>query len=397
MNLTLVIPTHKRNRELAVLLNSLFAQSTDDLLIELVIVSNLPDPQLVVQLKDLEKQSKFSIRYFCVGKVGVNSARNLGLSNARSQKIYFLDDDVVLKNPEHLKLLLELAVSNPGIAAIGGSYNLPAVVSLIDEVYHTICTSWLKAGTGNSKKMIYLVGGNTLYNRELLGEQLKFNEQITFGGAETELNLRLHVAGYHFLFQDSLNLEHATHLNAFSLIKKAIRQGMGRSFHEQIVPKNFWTVDTTNPHFFLEKLCKQKTMYLFATGYLFLYDFFFHVGYRHGKKEKNGPLSWSTLLTCSLQTFLQVKADEILFIPNPKAKPFHQQAYPSFKFRELHHWFKGNIWWKIPNYLFWRIMPFVGAIVVCAVGLFFPFNTIGLRTPYNRAFDAIENFIKGNS
>jgi glycosyltransferase involved in cell wall biosynthesis len=396
MNLTLVIPTHNRNRELATLLNSLFAQSIDDLLIELIIVSNLPEPQLEHRIKDLEKQSKYSMRYFCTGKVGVNLARNLGLSKARSQKIYFLDDDVVLTNSEHLKLALALAEKNPEFAAIGGSYNLPRELDLIDEVYHTICTSWLKERADDSKKMVYLLGGNTLYNRELLADQLKFNEQITFGGAETELNLRLHMAGHHLLFHDSLNLEHATHLNSFSLIKKAIRQGMGRSFHEQIVPKNFWTVDTTNPHVFLEKLVDQKIMYFFANCYLFLYDFFFHVGYRHGKKENNGPLSWTTIVICSLQTFFQVKADEILFIPNPKVKPFHQQTSPSFKFRELYHWLKGNIWWKIPNYLFWRIMPFVGAIAICAVGTFFPFNSIGLRTPYNRLFDAIENFIKRN-
>lgn len=94
---------------------------------------------------------------------------------------------------------------------------------------------------------------------------------------------------------------------------------------------------------------------------------------------------------------------------------------PGFKFREIYHWVKANIWWKVCYYLspktifhflkhvgwmishsimicfnftVWKIIPIVGSVVICSITTFFPFNTIGLRVPYNNAFNTIENFLK---
>lgn len=422
MNLTVVIPTHNRNQDVSHLLGSLIKQELSGLQIEVLVIGNLHDPSLEKIVQSFSIRSQFPIKYFSAGRIGVNIARNIGIQKAKSSKIYFLDDDVLIRKPQHLSVFYKLSNAHPDIAAIGGSYYLSESPMLIDTVYHAICTSWLTEGNQkNGNKQFHLVGGNTLYNKELLQQHLHFNEHITFGGSETELNLRLHKAGHKYLFTESLDIEHSTHLNVISLIKKAIRQGMGRCFHEAIVPENFWNADTHNPALFLRPMPKTKLAFLMADFYFALYDFFFHVGYRHGKRQDNGPLSFMAILICIFHTFFQINSDQVLYLPNPKDTSFHLKDSPSLKFREIYHWIKANIWWKICyyispktilhylkhvawiishsimkcfNFTVWRIVPILGSIVICSITTFFPFNTIGLRVPYNNAFNAIEDFLK---
>jgi glycosyltransferase involved in cell wall biosynthesis len=419
MNLSIVIPTHNRNQDVSHLLDSLLKQELSGLLIEVLVIGNLHDPDLEKLTLTFENNSPFSIKYFYAGRIGVNSARNIGIQKSQAQKIYFLDDDVVIRNPQHIKNLYALSIDYPDVAAIGGSYLLAGNNNLIDSVYHAICTSWLKEGNQkNGTNRFHLVGGNTLYNRELLENRLRFNEQITFGGSETELNLKLHVSGDRYFFSETLDIEHSTHLNIYSLVKKAVRQGMGRCFHETVVPETFWSADTHNPSLFLRPS-------MMASFYFSLYDFFFHVGYRHGKREKNGKLSLVSIIVCTFQTFFQIKSGQVLYLPNSKERSFHMKDAPAFKFREIYHWVKANIWWKICYYIspktiihflkhvswlishsfircfnkcfnltVWRIIPIIGSVVICCITTFFPFNTIGLRVPYNNAFNTIEKILK---
>lgn len=466
MNLSVVIPTHNRHQDISRLLDSLIKQDVGQLQIEILVIANTHDSILESIISNHSDRSPFSVNYFFSGHNGVNWARNMGIEKAKSSKIYFLDDDVFLTQPKHLQNVFQLSLDHPQAAAIGGSYLLPSEAKLIDEVYFAICTAWLKEGNINENETYHLVGGNTLYNRDLLQERLRFNESIKFGGSETELNLKLQIAGDSFLFSNTIDVEHSTHLSTYDLMKKAIRQGMGRSFHEMIVPEDFWKVDVVSPKIFLG----QQSV---ATQYLALYDFFFHVGYRHGKRQKNGPLSIWAIIVCMFYTFFQINADQVLSIPNPEAKPFHQKKIPALKFREIYHWIKANVWWKIPyyiikspyyyfkkilfyliiklfyvsknlivilaihlynffryrlvhiiwfifhiithsiwmfsnflkwrikhyfmkffNYTVWKIVPLAGSVVVFSITNFFPFNTIGLRVPYNNAFNKIENFLK---
>jgi len=396
MDLSVIIPTHNRNDQLVLLLDSLMKQDLQGLQIEVIVAGNIYDSKLKSYIDSLEN-SNIQFSYHSSGKIGVNTARNLGLRVSQSQKIYFLDDDVLLENPTHLKLVFDLATTHSEIAAIGGSYHLPEKARIIDEVYHAICTSWQ-----SDAESVHLVGGNTIYNKEVLKEYLKFNEDIIFGGSETEMNLRLHTLGFKFLFNKSLNIKHSTHLNLFDLSTKAIRQGMGRHRHEGLVAKSYWQSGQSDPKAFFKSTSSSALTYLIVRSYMAIYDFFFHVGYRHGLRQKDGPLSRMAIILCAFQTFFQIDADKVLFINDSKSEPFHLKNYPTLKFRELHHWLKGNIWWKIPyfiiwkisNFIIWRIVPIIGIITVCAIGSFFPFNTIGLRVPYNKAFNDFENLIK---
>lgn len=399
MDLSVIIPTHRRNDQLVLLMASLMKQDLAGIKVEVIVAGNIHDSILQQYIENLDKD-QISFSYYSSNKIGVNIARNLGVRISQSELIYFLDDDVLLKNPGHLKLIHELAIGNPEVSAIGGSYHLPAHSKIIDEVYHAICTSWM-----SDPEVVHLVGGNSLYNKKLLRDHLNFNEEIIFGGSETELNLRLSAKGFKFLFFNSLNIEHSTHLSLIDLVTKALRQGMGRHRHEALVSSTYWKSGQNGPKTSLKEASHSNLAYAISMAYLAIYDFFFHVGYRHGIKQNDGPLSLMTVLICSIETFFQINSDKILFINDTKEKPFHLKNYPTLKFRELHHWLKGNIWWKIPyfiiwkvsNFIIWRMVPLIGIIIVCAIGTFFPFNTIGLRVPYNKMFNNFENLLKNKN
>lgn len=384
MDLSLVIPTHQRHEGLFALLDSIKRQDLGTTVMEVIVVSNLEDQVL----KKALHSSYPGFLYFHTGFVGVNAARNLGFKKAKSQRVYFLDDDVLLENNKHIETLLFLSEKNPNASAIGGSYKLPVNPGIVDEIYHGICTSWIKKKDHN----VYLLGGNTLYQKKNFKKDYLFNEAILFGGSETELNLRLFNDGHSFYYSDSLTVKHRTDLSAYTLLKKAIRQGMGRSLHETIVAKDFWEVDTNDAHDILENFKEKKIAYFLALCHLNLYEFFFHVGYRHGKKTNNGQLSKIVVVSCIFETFFQIDSDKILYIPNPHAKAFHLKSHPSLKFKEIHHWTKAHLWWKIPNYIFWKVTPLLVTFVVCALWNLIPFNTVGLRVPYDRAIRKIEDF-----
>lgn len=386
MDLSLVIPTHKRHEGLFALLASIKRQKQDKAVMEVIVVSNLEDQVLQKKLA----LSHPEVKFFHTGVIGVNYARNLGLKNAKASKVYFLDDDVLLENPGHLETLLNLSQENSEAVAIGGSYKLNPKASIVDHVYHGICTSWIK----KKDHSVYLLGGNTLYQINNFKRDYKFNENILFGGSETELNLRLFNDHHTFIYSENLTINHNTDLNAYLLIKKAIFQGMGRSLHETIVSRDFWEVDTNDAVDILENFKNKKMSYFLASCHLHLYEFFFHVGYRHGKKTNNAPFSLPVAFLSSVETFFQIDSDKILYIPNPHAKAFHLKSHPSLKFRELHHWAKGNIWWKIPNYIFWKMTPLIVTFIVCALWNLIPFNTVGLRVPYDRMIGKIENFFR---
>lgn len=373
IHLSLIIPTHRRHKELFNLIHSLQGQSLNGLNIETIIISNLPDKALYQKILQL-KSPQLSISFFTRGEVGVNKARNLGISKSTCENLYFLDDDVCLSDPFHLQKIVALVRKHPKATAIGGGYILPNQASLINRAYHIISTSWIDEEE-TSKAFSFLVGGNTLYRRSLMSDFL-FNESIPFGGSETELNLRLYKANKEMVYLKCLSIEHNSPITIYSFIYKAIRQGMGRFRHESIVSPQLLQHNTDSRKYYSNELKSSPLCNRFISFYIALYRFFFQVGYRHGKKSLNGPLSYFTLGICLLENLFY--PDSILHIPNPKEIAYHEKPFPSLKLKEIYHWSKAHVWWRIYPMLRWHLpqrllfysAPFIEATLIFFGGFY---------------------------
>ncbi|MBK8201951.1 MAG: glycosyltransferase [Bdellovibrionales bacterium] len=229
---SIIIPTHRRHRSVLNLLSSLENQDFPKDEFEILIISNLPDPSL---RKQIEKQIDGRLLYdfFEVGELGVNRARNLGISKAKGKFLFFLDDDCFANQTFYLKKGIELLRRWPEASAVGGPYSLGPKSSTIEQVYNSICRQWLENSVRKSGYTVNLVGGNMVFHATVFSSGLRFNESIVFGGAETELNSRLVQQGYRLKYDPNYSIEHRVHLTLRTFFSKAFWQGFGAQRREQ--------------------------------------------------------------------------------------------------------------------------------------------------------------------
>lgn len=93
--LSVVIPTLHRYDDLHNTLEDLLAQSWKDFEILIIDQSN-PEQQEAIAVQDKR------IRYFWSVVKSASAARNLGLKEAKGEIVLFIDDDVIIENPDYL-------------------------------------------------------------------------------------------------------------------------------------------------------------------------------------------------------------------------------------------------------------------------------------------------------
>jgi glycosyltransferase involved in cell wall biosynthesis len=120
---------------------------------------------------------------------GVNSARNHGAALASHDVIWFLDDDVVVPNEQHILELLASHFENADLAAVGGAYLTPPNASIVEQGYNLLSSLWRHA-SGESDNEAFL-GGCLAVRKAVFFELGGFDETIKLGGAETGFVHRL--------------------------------------------------------------------------------------------------------------------------------------------------------------------------------------------------------------
>lgn len=217
-----------------------------------------------------------NVRFLFSPLMGVNHARNLGLTHARGNFLLFLDDDCRLQNSDYLQSVLTLHKDNPEQMAIGGPYSLTPRASLPAQAYHHNRTEWLKSQSISPQHSRALLGGNASYKSAVFKTTgFRFSPGITYGGSETPLNMLIaNTYGPH-LFLSELALEHDSRLSLWSFIKKAYLQGKGNAFQKKF-------------HGTEDALAAEPVLPpTFALLVLvWLYDFFFMIGYRTSIYER---------------------------------------------------------------------------------------------------------------
>ncbi len=224
MQVSIIIPTHKRHQALLNLLQSIYQQDLPPKELEVHVVSNLKDSSLQKKL-DRHFKDQNNLNYWEVGDLGVNRARNLGVNNAQGAFLVFLDDDCYLNHKDYLSRTLKQLKRWPEISAIGGPYTLPAKSNSMEQTYNSICRHWLESSVRKSHYTINLVGGNMIFRQSVFSNGLRFNEDITFGGAETDFNIRLVKLGHRLKYDPNLSVEHRLHLNLKTFFTKAFWPG----------------------------------------------------------------------------------------------------------------------------------------------------------------------------
>jgi glycosyltransferase involved in cell wall biosynthesis len=94
-SLSVVIPTYNRETVLAKALGGYLAQSSPQLVHELLVVDDGSTDGTESMVREFTKRSLFPIRYLQQPNKGPAAARNLGIREARSALVLFSDSDIV--------------------------------------------------------------------------------------------------------------------------------------------------------------------------------------------------------------------------------------------------------------------------------------------------------------
>jgi glycosyltransferase involved in cell wall biosynthesis len=274
-DLSIVIPTHERRRELHRLLRSVKESvSFTDLRVQIVVVDSSKRISLTGPERETLESPQIKIDYLPCREKGVNAKRNRGIDQAEAAVTLFLDDDCEVSSCDLLTYHLQLHQNNAALL-IGGPYeNRPQ--SRVAKAYCNIHDTW----RGNTSGVLApFVGGNLSLKTDVNAPWMRFDESLFFGGTEKELVLRALSQGHAVLYTKLLTLSHWMDMSFFSLMRKAFLQGK----NEWILWQRYPQLLSRGTDAFLPDPKSPHRSWMEA-----LYDFFFHVGYLQGRQ--NGSL-----------------------------------------------------------------------------------------------------------
>ena len=154
--------------------------------------------------------------------------RNLGMRRASAPLIYFIDEDVILENPDHLSLLMEWHKKYPQYTTIGGAYLDSLDCSFWGKVYNQTTRLWVKKHPG------YAPAGN-LSVKKTKAFRARFVSRAPrgFGGEEIGFLKGLKDEGKVSLYLSEMDTEHCATHSLRSFIQRAWLHGISLAFEKR--------------------------------------------------------------------------------------------------------------------------------------------------------------------
>ncbi len=232
-SLSIVIPTHRRVPQLLRLLKSIESQvGIQDL--QLLVVSNFADDQLQKSLRDF--RTTIAPQLLVANRAGVNASRNLGWNHAKGSVLLFLDDDCELHTTDFLQRVQQAHQEFPELQVIGGSYASEPESSFEDRAYNLLSNVWCESHQYVLEQNWALLGGNMSFKASVRELGLQFNEDILYGGSETELHVRMFERGICMQYFPHLTVLHRPRVTTQKIFEKALKQA--HTAEQFLLPEN---------------------------------------------------------------------------------------------------------------------------------------------------------------
>ncbi len=154
------------------------------------------------------------------------------LAEAATDLVLFLDADCTLPDQHYFGRLLEVVMTNPSSALIGGLYLDGDYNTYLDRSYNSLCNLWVKGGIDGKGRPANLLGGCLIVNRlNLKGYTIR--EDIEQWGAEdTRLIRELCQQGALSKFDERLSVRHSPDNSIRKSISRAWIHGRMRQQHQ---------------------------------------------------------------------------------------------------------------------------------------------------------------------
>lgn len=154
--------------------------------------------------------------------------RNLGLQNINHHYIYFIDEDVILDNPGHLKHVVELHKKFPEVTVIGGSYLDHPDCTFWGRSYNWVARLWTK-----HQANLVPAGNLSVKTNRAFKSRFYSPNQFGFGGEEVYFLHSLKKEGHKSVWKEELNTSHLALHSLKDFIKRAWFQGASLAFEKE--------------------------------------------------------------------------------------------------------------------------------------------------------------------
>jgi glycosyltransferase involved in cell wall biosynthesis len=197
--ITVVVPTYRRSRNLPRLVAALEAQTLDRDRFEVLIVDNGSDDDTPEVLAGLAAATPIALRPLRIDdNHGPAPARNLGWRSARTTYVAFTDDDCVPR-PDWLEQCLASCRASPDLGVLQG-------VTLRPPGAHVYGPGTVYRETISPSP--YFEGCNLAFPRAVLERTGGFDETYHFGGEDTAAGWSAIETGGTWLFDETCVVEH---------------------------------------------------------------------------------------------------------------------------------------------------------------------------------------------
>jgi glycosyltransferase involved in cell wall biosynthesis len=215
--ITGVICTHNRERFLERCILSLFDQSLDRSLYEVVVVDN-GSTDRTREICDKYIQFPY-FKYLHEPVLGLSSARNCGWKNARGKYVGYLDDDAIAQKTWFEKALWSFENIDPVPDWVGGPIDLEWEVQPPTWMNNELWVALGYVNWGNERRFLSasgerLGGGNSFYLKSILEKMHGFDtrlgrkKNLLLSGEETQFQHRLKTLGGRLYYHPGIRIFH---------------------------------------------------------------------------------------------------------------------------------------------------------------------------------------------
>ena len=226
--LTVCVSCGKRPGLLKKNLKALDRQTLDKNLWSLVLLSQPAS----FSLKDFSLSPELTVKTFIPHRqLPVDELRNLAFQKIKSPILFFIDEDVILENTNHLKTLVQLHKQESEGTVLGGGYLSSPECSFYGRVYNWISRVWMLENPG------FVPAGNLSVKTSRLDFSCRFKSPLRqgFGGEEVYFLNQIRRLGLRSLQKAELDASHTARHTLKEFLGRAVLHGQSRAFQESSV------------------------------------------------------------------------------------------------------------------------------------------------------------------
>ncbi|PCJ64947.1 MAG: succinoglycan biosynthesis protein [Bacteroidetes bacterium] len=218
MILSIIICTYNRVRLLPYCIDSIFNQNYDKNDIEIIFIDNNSTDGSGDYFKNLmDKDPRFTFKYFLETKQGLSYARNRGIQESIGKYVAFVDDDAIMKE-DYFQKISDFIYQHPKCQAFGGIINVhfESTPPRWENKYINTMFGYYYRGNESFiyKNSDYPRGSNMIFLKTLFDEVGIFNPKLgrikrgLQGNEEKDLFQRIYAKRHIVRYDPNLIVDH---------------------------------------------------------------------------------------------------------------------------------------------------------------------------------------------